>query len=118
MKLSNFPDDVIEEYKLNKLVDKNGFLFIRAENGMYRLPHAVIIAQKLLEESLKKHGYCQSDKTPGFWKHDTRHICFSLIVDDFGVKYVGKEHADHIIGVLEELYVVDKDWEGKKYIAG
>ena len=40
MKLSNFPEDVIEEYNLNKLVDKNGFLFIRVEKGMYGLPHA------------------------------------------------------------------------------
>ena len=34
---------------------------------------------------------------------------------NFGVNYVGKEHADHLIGVLEGFYVVDKDWEGKKY---
>ena len=34
---------------------------------------------------------------------------------NFGVNYVGKEHADHLIGVLIEFYVVDKDWEGKKY---
>ena len=82
---------------------------------MYGIPHAGIIAQKLLEERLEKHGYRQSDKTPGFWKHDTRSICFSLIVDDFGVKYVGEEHANHLIGVLEEFYVVENNWEGKKY---
>ena len=44
-----------------------------------------------------------------------RPISFTLIVDDFGVKYVGKEHADHLISILEELYVVEKDWAGKKY---
>ena len=73
-------------------------------------PPAAIIAQKLLEERLEKHGYCQSNKTPGFWKNDTRPICFGL-----SVKYVGKEHADHLIGVLKEFYVVDKGWEVKKY---
>ena len=36
-------------------------------------------------------------------------------VDDSGVKYVGKELADHLIGVLEEFYEVQKDWEGNKY---
>ena len=82
---------------------------------MYGLPHAGIIAQKLLEERLAKHGYHQSDKTPGLWTHVWRPISFSIIVDDFGVKYVGKEHADHLIKILEENYVVDKDWEGKKY---
>ena len=33
--------------------------------------------------------------TPGFWMHDWRSILSSLCVDDFGVKYVGKEHAEH-----------------------
>ena len=37
------------------------------------------------------------------------------MVDDFGIKYVGKEHADHLIAILEEFYVVEKDWEGIKY---
>ena len=60
---------------------------------MYGLPQAGIIAQKLLEERLAKHGYRQSVTTPGLWKHDTRPICFSLVVDNFGVKYVGEEHA-------------------------
>ena len=115
MKIETFPEDVIAHYKLREKVDEKGFLFIRVERGMYGLPHAGIIAQKLLEERLAKHGYHQSDKTPGLWTHIWRPISFSLIVDDFGVKYVGKEHADHLIKILEENYVVDKDWEGKKY---
>ena len=90
-------------------------MFICVEKEMHRIPHEGIIAQKLLEERLKKHCCCQSDKTPGLWKHDTRPICFSLIFDDFGVKYFGKEHADHIVGVLREFYDVDKDREGTKY---
>ena len=28
---------------------------------------------------------------------------------------MGKEHADHLVKTLEEFYVVEKDWEGKKY---
>ena len=82
---------------------------------MYGLPHAGTIAQKLLEERSAKHGCHPSDKTPVLWTHDWRPISFSLIVDNFGVKYVGKEHVDHIIKIFEENYVVDKDWEGKKY---
>ena len=34
IKLSNCPDNVIEEYNLNELVNKNGFSFIRVEKGM------------------------------------------------------------------------------------
>ena len=102
MKIDTFPEDEIEHYKLREKVDANGFLFIRVERGMYGLPHAGIIAQKLLEERLAKHGYRQSDHTPGLWIHDWRPISFSLIVNDFGVKDVGKEHADHLIKILGE----------------
>jgi hypothetical protein len=115
MKIENFPEDVIKQYNLLDIVDSKGFVMIRVEKGMYGLPYAGIIAQQLLEKRLRAHGYTQSDKTPGFWRHESRPICFSLIVDDFGVKYVGKEHAEHLIKVLEEFYVVEKDWEGKKY---
>ena len=41
---------------------------------------------------------------------------FSLVVDDFGVKYEGKEHADHLMAVLKEHYTVTEDWGGTKYI--
>ena len=115
MKLDNFPEDVIKQYGLMDKVDAKGFVILRVEKGMYGLPYAGIIAQKLLIERLEKHGYAQSDKTPGFWTHKWRPISFTLIVDDFGVKYVGKEHANHLISVLEEHYVVEKDWAGKKY---
>ena len=30
--------------------------------------------------------------TPGLWLHEWRPIQFSLVVDDFGVKYVGEEN--------------------------
>ena len=65
MKIETFPEDVITHYNLRDKTDENGFIFIRVERGMYGLPHAGIIAQKLLEETLAKHGYHQSDKTPG-----------------------------------------------------
>ena len=37
-------------------------------------------------------------------------------MDDFGVKYVGKEHATHLKDTLEEHYEISTDWEGTKYI--
>ena len=53
--------------------------------------------------------------TPGLWKHVSRPISFTLVVDDFGIKYVGEEHAKHLIGVLEESYTMDVDWTGGLY---
>ena len=102
LKITTLPDEIIEEYKLKEKVDSKGYVYVKVRRGMYGLPHAGLIAQQLLEERLQKHGYEQSKVTPGFWKHKWRPIAFSLVVDDFGVKYVGKEHADHLIAALKQ----------------
>ena len=38
------------------------------------------------------------------------------VVDDFGVKYIGEEHANHLERVLEEHYTLTCDWTGTHYI--
>ena len=38
-----------------------------------------------------------------------------LVVDDFGVEYVGKQHADHLSMILKKYHNIAEDWEGKKY---
>ena len=50
--------------------------------------------------------------TPALWKHVTRDITFSLVADDFGVKYVGKENAYHLIQDLKKQYTISMDWTG------
>jgi len=82
---------------------------------MYGLPQAGLLAQQLLEERLGKHGYVQNKPTPGLWTHQWRPVCFSLVVASFGVKYVGKEHVDHLIDVLGKHYELSQDWAGIKY---
>ncbi len=53
---------------------------------------------------------------PGLWKHDTQPIQFTLVVNDFGVKYVGEEHAHHLKNTLEEHYKLTCNWTGTQYI--
>ena len=53
---------------------------------------------------------------PGLWKHESRHIMFTLVVDDLGVKHVNKEDAEHFMSVLKQKYGVTEDWEGERYI--
>jgi hypothetical protein len=38
-----------------------------------------------------------------------------LVVDDFGVKYVGREHVNCLIKCIKEKYEVTKDWSGDLY---
>ena len=83
---------------------------------MYRLPQGGILAQKQLEKRLNAKGYKQSQLTPGFWTHTTCPISFTICVDNFGVKYEGKKHAQNLMAVLEEDYTISHDWKGKRYL--
>ena len=80
---------------------------------MYGLPQAGLLANLLLEKRLNKTGYFQSTIIPGLWTHTTRSIQFTLVVDNFGVKYVGEEHAEHLMSVLRESYTITHDWKGE-----
>eukprot|EP00956_Cyclotella_meneghiniana_P017217 scaffold27841_cov34-Cyclotella_meneghiniana.AAC.3 len=116
VKLIDLPEEIVQEYKLREKANKKGCIFLKVVKGMYGLPQAGLLANQLLEKRLNKHGYYQSKIIPGLWKHKTRPIQFTLVVDDFGVKYVGKEHADHLKRVLEEHYKVTADWVGERYV--
>ncbi|KAL7481408.1 hypothetical protein ACHAW6_007088, partial [Cyclotella cf. meneghiniana] len=83
---------------------------------MYDLPQAGVLANVLLEKRLSAHGYHQSKLVPRLWTHDWRPIQFTLVIDDFGIKYVGKEYPQHLLTVLQEHYKVTTDWEGSRYI--
>ena len=83
---------------------------------MYGLPQAGIIAQKLLQERLAKVGYYQSKIIPGLWMHITKKTCFTLVVDDFAIKYTNLDNAKHLIDTLKKDYVITIDWNATKYI--
>ena len=83
---------------------------------MYGLKQSGVLANKHLEKLLKADGYIKTTFTPGLWKHKTRPIMFNLCVDDFGIKYVGQEHAEHLITSLKKHYeALTIDWKGNKY---
>ena len=115
LKLTDVPAEIISEYGLQKKATEDGHIYVEIRKGMYGLPQSGILAQELLEKRLNAIGYNQSKHTPVLWTHDWRPICFTLVVDDFGVKYVGKEHADHLVSVIDEFYNFTTDWEGKRY---
>ena len=54
--------------------------------------------------------------TPGIFKHESRPINFSLVVDDFGVLYRSKADAKHLEAAITAHYPIPKNWTGDKYI--
>ena len=79
---------------------KNGYVYVEIRRSIYGLPQAGKLANTPLKEHLAPYGYFEVAHTPGLWQHITCPIAFSLIVDDFGVKYVHKEDADHLANSL------------------
>ena len=113
---SNTPKKVFDQYNLAPLVHK-GAVYVEVRKGVYGLPQAGRIASDALTPVLNQAGYHQSDTTPGLFKHETRPVAFCLVVDDFGVKLTGKEHAEHLTQTLRDAnYNVTTDWEGKNSV--
>jgi hypothetical protein len=113
--LSNMLDDVIAHYQLRNIATPDGYVYCKIRQGMYGFLQAGIIVQEILAKRLKEHGYAQSKTTPGLWTHEWHPITFSLVVDNFEVKYIGKEHAQHLIQMVQNYYMCLFKKEGERY---
>jgi hypothetical protein len=67
----DIPEEIISEYDLAKLLDRDNCVYIEIQKGMYGLLQAGILAQELLEQRMARHGYNQSKIVPGLWTHNT-----------------------------------------------
>eukprot|EP00984_Skeletonema_dohrnii_P002769 scaffold955_cov79-Skeletonema_dohrnii-CCMP3373.AAC.11 len=114
MPLSIFPEHVKEQYNLEANA-KNGFVYLEIRKAIYGLPQGGILANQLLRKRLAPEGYYEVAHTPGLWRHVTRPLQFTLVVDDFGVKYERRKDVDHLLKVLEKHYTVEVDWTGSIY---
>jgi hypothetical protein len=114
MPLSGFLEEIIQKYNLNALA-VDGWVYIEIRKGMYGLKQADLLANQLLQTCLAPFGYYSARHTPGLWLHRTRPISFTLIVDDFAVKYVGKHHVEHLRNALLRTYELTTDWTETVY---
>ena len=76
---------------------------------MYVLKQSRRIAHDELVKHLLPFGYKSSNRTPGIWKHGTKPILFILCVDDFDIKYIGKNNLQHFQQVLKDKYDIILD---------
>jgi hypothetical protein len=114
MLLSRFPEEIIQKYNLNALA-VNGWVYIEIRKGMCGLKQAGLLANQLLQTRLAAFGYYPARHTPGLWLHGTRPISFTLMVDDFAAKYVGKQHEKHLRDTLLRAYELTTDWTATVY---
>ena len=66
MPIDLFPEEFQDAYDLQSKV-KNRYIYMFIHKGMYGLPQAGILANKLLKKRLAKYGYFKMPHTPGLW---------------------------------------------------
>ena len=114
-KVDSIPKRIYNYYNLeSKVVD--GYVYARINKAWYGLKQAGKIAHDDLVEHLAKHGYVRAGYTDGLFKHKTRDISFTLVVDDFGIKYTSKKDIKHLISVMQLKYKFKVDFDAKQYI--
>jgi hypothetical protein len=94
----------------------NNRAMVKIVKGIYGLPHAGKIAQARLIALLNEHGFHQSANTACLFTHSTRNIAFTLVVDDFGVKFKHNSDSEYLLSTLRKLYEVTTDIEGSRYL--
>ena len=101
MKIDILLDEIINNYNLRDIFH-NEYVYFKINMGMYGLPEAVILTNKLLKKRLSNHCYYKCQLTPGLYRRVWHPIMFRLVVDDFEVNYQGIQHAKHLKESLEK----------------
>ena len=111
-KVDLIPPNIIKHYNLQPLI-RDGYVYAQINRAIYGLKQSGKIANQDLIAHLRKSGYHPVPLTEGLFVHKTRPTAFSLVVDDFAVRYSNKDDADHLIACLREKYLFKVDWEAK-----
>ncbi len=105
---------ILTKYNLRKFMH-NGSILFDVTKSMYGLPHAGRISQDCFIERLASHGHLQNVTTCLF-RHATNSVTFTLVVDDFGVKYMNSADTDDLIRCLRLYYDVTIKKSPTKYL--
>jgi hypothetical protein len=123
MNLDDFPEEIIEEYKLRDIARPDGTVIAECRKCVYSLPQSGILSNKYLEKRLNEYGYYQSNHTNGLWSHESKPIQFALCVDDFGIKYINDEDVEHLKKALvatnpengKPMFEIKEDRTGERF---
>ncbi len=66
----------------------------------------------IFDHALLLKATTKSATTPRLWNHKRHPVQFCLIVDNFGVKYIGVEHFNHLFDLLKNYHGVQVNMMG------
>ena len=114
--LKYIPLALQEQHNL-KILAHNDAVIMRIDKSIYGLKQAGILSQQRLIAHLAEHGYLQCKFTPCLFMNATNGTAFTLVVDDFLVKYKNESAKLHLINCLQELYQITVDTaQVQKYV--
>ncbi len=103
-----FPAWTIKQYNLNEWAI-DGWVYIKMRQAEWGFPQWGILANKCLCRKLAPFGYYKSTNTLGLWHHESKPITFTLVVDNFRIKFVNKTNVDHLISSIKQMYTLTED---------
>ncbi len=81
----------------------NPFLFCDVLKTVPGLPQSGLLSQLRLVALLTQRGFSETS-TPMLFRHRTHSTAFTLVVDDFLVRYSHPSELDHFVSCLSTLY--------------
>ena len=116
LSLDEIPQEIIDTYNITDFVSPGDTkVYVEVTGALYGMKQAGYLANKDIVEHLANNGHTQLPNTPCLFRHHTDDIEFSLITDDFGVRYGNKAAADKLLEVMSRKYTMTHDWSGAKY---
>ena len=116
LNIDEIPQEIVTSYNIADYVAPGDTkAYVEVIGCLYGMKQAGYIANKDIVEHLSNNGYTQHHNTPCLFKHVTDDIEFTLITDDFGVRYGNKAAADKLLEVMSRKYAMTHDWTGTKY---
>jgi hypothetical protein len=109
------PPAIVKLYQLEPKIS-NGYVYTEVRKGMYGLPQAGKLANNRLHKFLAPFGYVPCPVTPGLWKHLHSDLMFTLVLNDFGIRYTNKQDVGDLIATINKEYKCSQDWTGNRYI--
>ena len=65
---------------------------------------------------MEQYGYFRLKTINGIFTHQEDNISFTLVVDDFGIKYNNKDDILKLINILQAKYTITQEWSEKAYL--
>ncbi len=114
-----YPAALLDELGLSEFVkhDKHGkpFVFADIVKTIPGLKQSGLLSQQRLVTQLNLFGYYQT-ATPMLFRHKSRPIDFTLVVDDFGIQYRSPDDLEHLYACLTDMYAVKIEKTGSRFL--